>query len=88
MLVASKAGINKVLIEDDFVKAPYFDNMRLHPGNAMLVTERDKVTHKRVASYKFSSMKPADLRCYRDAFCHQDSLSHISMDSNHSCKNA
>ena len=57
VLVASKAGINKVLIEDDFVKAPYFDGMRLHPGNAMLVTERDKVTHKRVVSYRFSSMK-------------------------------
>jgi len=50
VLVADKAGINKILIEEDLVKAPFFDGLRLHPGNPMLVTERDKVSHKHVVS--------------------------------------
>lgn len=46
MLVADKAGIHKVLVEENLDKAPIFDGMRLHPGNPMLVTERDKAAHK------------------------------------------
>jgi len=47
VIVGDRAGIHKVLVEKDLVKAPFFDNMRLHPGNPMLVTERDKESHKR-----------------------------------------
>ncbi|KAE9378887.1 cytochrome P450 [Stipitochalara longipes BDJ] len=36
VLVGDRAGIHKVLVEKDLVKAPFFDNMRLHPGNPML----------------------------------------------------
>lgn len=46
VLVADKAGIHKILVEEDLVKAFFFDGLRLHPGNAMLVTDRDKVSHK------------------------------------------
>lgn len=42
VIMADKAGIQQILVEHDLAKAPFFDNMRLHPGNPMLVTERDK----------------------------------------------
>ncbi|KUJ07792.1 cytochrome P450 [Mollisia scopiformis] len=46
VLIADKAGIQKILVEEDLVKAPFFDALRLHPGNPMLVTERNKASHK------------------------------------------
>jgi hypothetical protein len=46
--VADKAGIHKILVEEDLVKAPYHDKMRLHPGIPIIVTETDKVSHKRM----------------------------------------
>jgi hypothetical protein len=46
VLVADKVDIHKILVEEDLVKALFFDGLRPHPGNPMLVTERDKVAHK------------------------------------------
>jgi hypothetical protein len=55
VLVADKAGIREILVEKDLVKAPFFDGMRLHPGIPMIVTERDKVAHKHIASHTASA---------------------------------
>ena len=57
ILVADRAGIQRVLVELDLVKAPFFDNMRLHPGNPMLVTERDKESHKRTVIHSSFSRR-------------------------------
>lgn len=77
--MADKAGIYKILVEEDLVKAPFYDGLRLHPGNSMLVTERDKVAHKHtVNSTTFHLLAMLILRTQRRLLSPGFSLSYLN----------
>lgn len=49
-MIAEKLGIQKILIDDDFVKAPVYETVRIDPNVTSLITERDKVAYRQKVS--------------------------------------
>jgi hypothetical protein len=47
VLVASKPGVHRVLIEEDMPKAPNYDNFRIDPKVFDVFTATDKGLHKK-----------------------------------------
>lgn len=50
VMFADKSSVQKILVEDDFIKAPIYESIRLHPKVTSLITERDKVAYKQKVS--------------------------------------
>lgn len=46
IIFAGKDAVQKVLIDEDFVKAPVYDDIEMYPGIKSLITERDKSLYK------------------------------------------
>jgi hypothetical protein len=46
ILIAEKAAIRKILVDEDFRKAPDYERIRDDPHVASLITETDKVKYK------------------------------------------
>lgn len=53
-MIAEKSGVQKILIDDDLIKAPVYQKVRVYPNVTSLITERDKVAYRQkvyAASY-------------------------------------
>jgi hypothetical protein len=49
-MIAEKTGIQKILVDDDLVKAPVYQKVRIDPNVTSLITERDKVAYRQKVS--------------------------------------
>lgn len=45
-MIAEKSGVQKILIDEDFIKDPIYQSIRMHPGITSLITERDKAVYR------------------------------------------
>ncbi|KAE8448885.1 hypothetical protein EG329_008681 [Mollisiaceae sp. DMI_Dod_QoI] len=46
VLIAEKSGVLKILVDEDFVKAPIYESVRVDPNVTSLITERDKALYR------------------------------------------
>lgn len=45
-MIAEKMGINRILVEEDWVKAPIYESIRMDKNVTSLITERDKAKYR------------------------------------------
>ncbi|KAF8848211.1 cytochrome P450 [Acephala macrosclerotiorum] len=46
VIFEEKSAIKKTLIDEDFVKAPVYETVRIHPNVTSLITERDRAAYR------------------------------------------
>ncbi len=49
-MIAEKSGVLKILVDEDFVKAPIYEAVRVDPSVSSLITERDKALYRQKVS--------------------------------------
>lgn len=47
LMISGKDACQKIIVQEDWKKAPNYDAMNVHPGTTTLFTERDKSAYKK-----------------------------------------